>query len=271
MLSPFATNLLAIGVLVALALVALAVAAVQLRRSPLTMAQSVCCGLNYLLSRVLWRVEVRGRVSAACGHGAVIVCNHRGPVDPSFIQVLAGLRAVHWMVAKEYCRHPALAWFFRIAEAIPVSRGGIDTAATKLAIRYAEEGELVGLFPEGRINIGRDVLLPGRPGAALIALRARVPVIPCYVSGSPYTGTTLGPLVTPAKVRLVMGEPLDISAFYGREGEREVLEELTRQFLRAIARLAGHPDFHPSLAGRFYKDEPADAENGLGDQGERGR
>ena len=126
----------------------------------------------------------------------------------------------------------------------------------------------MGLFPEGRINIGRDVLLPGRPGAALIALRARVPVIPCYVSGSPYSGTTLGPLVTPAKVRLVMGEPLDISAFYGRDGEREVLEELTRQFLRAIARLAGCPDFHPSLAGRFYKDEPADAENGFAAQGQ---
>ena len=53
-----------------------------------------------------------------------------------------------------------------------------------MAIRYAQEGGLVGLFPEGRVNTTDELLLPGRPGAALIALRARVPVIPCYVQGA---------------------------------------------------------------------------------------
>ena len=55
----------------------------------------------------------------------------------------------------------------------------------------------------------------------MIALKARVPIIPCYVTGSPYNGWVLGPLITPAKVRLVIGEPMDLSAYYGREGERE--------------------------------------------------
>ena len=47
----------------------LAVAVVQLLRSPLTSAQSIFCGLNYLLSRVLWRAELQGRISAARGQG----------------------------------------------------------------------------------------------------------------------------------------------------------------------------------------------------------
>ena len=87
----------------------------------------------------------------------------------------------------------------------------------------------------------------------MIALRARVPVIPCYVTGAPYDGTILGCLVMPAKVRLVVGRPIDLSPYYGRESDREVLEELTKRFLQEIAALAGQPDFQPQLAGRFYK------------------
>ena len=34
--------------------------------------------------------------------------------------------------------------------------------------------------------------MPGRPGAALIALKARVPVVPCYIHDAPYDGTMLG-------------------------------------------------------------------------------
>jgi 1-acyl-sn-glycerol-3-phosphate acyltransferase len=224
-------------------------------RSPLTPLQATLYGVNYLLTRILWRTEIRGAMPIPPQQGAVIICNHRSSVDPSFIQLATGQRVTHWMVAREYCEHPLLAWFFRTTQAIPVGRGGIDIAATKMAIRYAEEGELVALFPEGRINAGRELLMPGRPGVALIALKARVPVVPCYCSGVPYDGTMLGALCMPARVRTAIGTPIDISAYYGREGEREVLEELTLRFLRAIACLAGQPDFEPGLAGRFYKSD----------------
>ena len=81
-----------------------------------------------------------------------------------------------------------------------------------------------------------------------------MPVIPCYVTGSPYNGWVLGPLITPAKVCLIIGEPMDLSAYYGREGEREVLEEVALRVFREMARLAGRPDFEPSLAGRDYRN-----------------
>jgi 1-acyl-sn-glycerol-3-phosphate acyltransferase len=253
--SPFATELLAAGVLAALALALAAAGVVRLRRSPLAPLQATLYGLNYLLVRILWRAEVRGALPFPAGQGALLICNHRSPVDPSFIQAAVGQRVVHWMVAREYCEHPLLAWFFRATQAIAVGRGGVDIAATKTAIRLAEEGQLVALFPEGRINVSDALLMPGRPGAALIALRARVPVVPCYCAGAPYDGTMLGALLMPARVRLVIGPPMDLSPYYGRENEREVLEELTLEFLRAIARLAGRPDFQPGLAGRFYKPD----------------
>lgn len=213
--------------------------------------------LLQIWGRVLWRTTISGPMPDSKHHGAVIVSNHSCPIDPAFVQLTAN-RLGHWMVAKEFCMIWGLRWMFRVLWAIPVNRGGVDTASTKAAIRFAEEGDLVGLFPEGRINTTQEVLLPGRPGAALIALKARVPVIPCYIHGAPYNGTTFGCFFMPARVRVVVGKPIDISAYYDREGEKEVLEELTLRFLKEMARLAGHPNFKPSLAGRFYKPGSAD-------------
>lgn len=251
MFSAAATKLLAIGVLAGMGLALVLCLAVLMRRLPLTPLQSFLYVCNVAVARLLWRARV-SPLPVPDNQGAVIVSNHLSPIDPCFIE-LTTKRAVHWMVAKEYCAHPASAWFLRACEVIPVSRGGIDTTATKRAIRYLEDGGLVGIFPEGRINTTRRVLLPGRPGAALIALKARVPVIPCYISGSPFDGTIWHSLFTPATVRLQFGRPIDVSEFYGREREREVLEHLTRRFLSEIAALAGKRDYQPELAGRFYR------------------
>jgi len=257
LLSADTTNVLAIFVLAAAGLAVIIWILAAMARLPLTLPQTLLFTWNFWTVRILWRARISGRLPIPPGQGAIIVCNHRSSIDPSFIAVTVN-RPVHWMVAKEYCEHPIFGRLLRICEVIPVSRGGIDTAATKLAIRYAEEGGLVGVFPEGRINTTDQLMLPGRPGAAMIALRARVPVVPCYISGSPYDGTALGSLLMPAKVRLEVGQPIDISPYYGRETDRAVLEALTRRFLREIAGLAGRDDFQPRLAGRFYKPGLAD-------------
>jgi 1-acyl-sn-glycerol-3-phosphate acyltransferase len=97
------------------------------------------------------------------------------------------------------------------------------------------------------------MLLPGHPGAAMIALKARVPVVPCYIHGSPYDGTSLGCLLMPATVRLEIGQPIDLSAYFDRASDRELFDELTLQFLKAIAELAGDNGFQPQLAGRNSK------------------
>ena len=125
------------------------------------------------------------------GQGAVIICNHRCSLDPAFIGLMVN-RIVHWMVAKEYWEIPVLGWFFRTCQCIPVSRGGIDTAATKIAIRYASQGRLVGMLPEGRINETEQLLLPACSGFVLVALKARVPIIPCYIQGRPVRRHRLG-------------------------------------------------------------------------------
>ncbi len=193
MLSAAATEVLGICVLAALGLSLAAFLAFRLRRLPLTWHQRFWWGVNLILARVLWRARVSGQLPVSPGQGAILICNHRSPIDPCFIQ-LGTNQVIHWLIAKEYCDHWLLGRFTRMCESIPTHRAGMDTAAIKMAIRYAQNGGLVGMFPEGRINTTERFMISGRPGVALIALKARVPVIPCYIEGSPYNGTTLGGL-----------------------------------------------------------------------------
>ena len=125
---------LTLGVLLAFLLALALSAVVAYRRTEYTLAQAPLYLVNLLLTRVQWRASVQGRLPIPSGQGAVIVSNHIIGVDPLFI-ALATNRPVHWIVATEYYSHWAAGWAFRILQAIPVSRGGIDTAATKLAVR----------------------------------------------------------------------------------------------------------------------------------------
>lgn len=233
---------------------------VLLIRRGLRPVQVFLYAINYMLTRHQWRAKIRGELTIPLGEGGIIIANHRSSIDP-FFTVLAMRRVIHWMVAREYCEHWAFRWFLRNCEVIPVGRSGVDTAATKMAIRLAAEGELVGIFPEGRINTTDEILLPGRPGAVLIALKARVPIVPCYIEGSPYKGTAASPLLMRAHAVLTIGEPIDLSPYYGQEDDRAVLETLTKRVLAAIAELAGQSDFQPQLAGRFYKPQPDEADS----------
>ncbi len=248
------TQLVSALLLLATGVFLLALALHNARRKGFTFPQYLVLLFGRTIARWLWRVEIVGQMPLPPRAGAVVVCNHRGPYDQAFIQVAAD-RTVHLMVAREYCEHPLLSWLFRSVRAIPVGRGGIDTAATKLAIRYAQSGELVGMFPEGRINTTDELLLPGRPGAALVALRARVPIVPCYITGSPMGQSVYGSLFLPAKARLVIGPLLDVSDFYDRAKDREALEQVTVRLLHEIARLAGQENYQPQLAGRHWKPE----------------
>lgn len=232
------------------------------RKTSYTAAQAPIYLYTLIMTRIIWRAHIDRKLPIGENEGAIIVCNHISGVDPGFIAQTTR-RPVHWMVAREYCEHPALAWAFRTLACIPVNRGGVDTKATKTAIRLLQQGHLVGLFPEGRINDTDAVLLPGRPGVALIALKARVPVIPCYVSGSPYGSTVFSSLMMTAHVHLAVGDPIDLRPYWEQSeqsSERALLEELTKRFLREIAALAGVKDYEPQLAGRRWKPGQEEAD-----------
>lgn len=162
---------------------------------------------TYLFGRLLWRVHFTNHAPPELRGGGILAANHRSSVDPFFVQ-LAARRRVHWMVAQEYCRHMLFGPLLRALQVIPTNRSGMDTASTKAALRITQAGRLVGMFPEGKLNQTAQPLLPLRGGAALVAIRSQVPLIPLWIEGSPLGKTVWSPLFMPARVRITFGKPI---------------------------------------------------------------
>ena len=217
------------------------------------------------LTHFLWRTTYTNPVPESAYRGVIFVCNHRSGIDPFFLQVLCK-RPIRWMVAKEYCEHRVFGWFLRICEVIPVSRGGIDTSATKAAIRCAENGGMIGMFPEGRLNMTEEFMLPVRPGAVLVALRTGTPLLPCYIDGAPTRGTAMSSFFMRARVRVSFGELIDVSEYQDAEkkdaekSDQLVVEIMTRALLE-IAKLAGREDYVPKFAGRKWRPSEEEVRN----------
>lgn len=209
---------------------------------------------------------------------ALIVANHRSPVDPIVLwqnSHLAGrrplLRPISFLMAREYYEDRRLTWFYRAMRSIPVTRGGNDAAAVRQSIQHLKAGDLVGIFPEGGINTGPPGLRPANPGVAFLALSTYAPVYPVYIDGSPVSSSMVRAFFSPARTRLVYGAPIDLSPYRGKRKTQEMLREATDLIMNTVAALGGvtyagtlTEEAEPSRPAKTAKSEgpPATSSNG---------
>ena len=116
--------------------------------------------------------------------GGCVVCpNHIQLSDPPFAAVALSHRTpLRLMAKKELFRIPVFNWMIRALGAYPVNRGGADVGAIRHTIRMLEDGKTVGMFPQGHRNNGVDPRTTKiHAGAAMIALRAGVPILPVFI------------------------------------------------------------------------------------------
>ncbi|HZK82792.1 MAG TPA: lysophospholipid acyltransferase family protein, partial [Humisphaera sp.] len=137
---------------------------------------------NLAFTRLYHDLRVCRRPSLPRIGPAILVCNHTSGLDPLLLQSCCK-RLVIWMMAKEYYDLKPMGWVFRQVQAIPVERNGRDMGATRSALRALERGQVLGVFPEGKIETTRE-LLPFQTGIALLAIKANVPVYPAYLDGT---------------------------------------------------------------------------------------
>jgi 1-acyl-sn-glycerol-3-phosphate acyltransferase len=197
-----------------------------------------------------WNTRLHGRLKGL-STGAILIANHRSSVDPFFIQMACD-KPVGCLVAREYVEIPVLRHLFRFLGMIPVGRKGVDTQATKRAIREAAIGRLVLMFPEGRLNTTSELMQSCRPGAVLVAIRAGVPIVPFYVRDIPFTNAVLKPFISRARVQLCVGKPIDVVKLSQGKTDKQTLAEILLICLQEIGKLAGEVDWEPQIAGRNW-------------------
>ena len=174
----------------------------------------------YLLAKVLlspfflllMRPRVRGLRHLWRRGGAIVVSNHWALSDPIRIALISP-RVVHFMAKQELFQNPAARFvLMRGLYAFPVNRKHADMASLKQAMAVLQKGKVFGIFPEGRRSVTGELDELER-GAAFLALRCNVPILPVY--SDPRTYRKL-------RVNMIVGEPMDAAAIAAAHKGRSV-------------------------------------------------
>jgi 1-acyl-sn-glycerol-3-phosphate acyltransferase len=195
--------------------------------------------LQFLIFRYacyLHNVTFEGKFKLPEKGGFIVAANHTSGADPIYLGTSVPCK-VSFLIAKEMRSIPYVWPLAAITGAIPVNRSGQDTSAIKTAIRLLKKRRCLGIFPEGKIRV--DGLGRGKPGAAMIALKCGVPVIPIYLHGAPVSINMLEPIKIKTKVTIFVGEPF----FAGKQAapdakvDRKQMVAATHKIMDEITKL----------------------------------
>ena len=218
---------------------------------------------------LLTKRDWRGRENLPKTGGVLLVANHYSFFDPMAVGhfVAANGRTPRFTAKAGVFKQPLLGKWFQAAGQIPVHRGSREAVKAMLAAQDAvKRGEVVIFYPEGTMTKDPDLWpMVGRTGAARIALRTGVPVIPIAQWGAQ---EVLAPYSTkfnffPRKtLRVIAGPALDLTPWAERTRDRTAEQEVTELMMTEITKLLEELRGEKAPAVRFVpppKEVEADA------------
>jgi 1-acyl-sn-glycerol-3-phosphate acyltransferase len=142
--------------------------------------------LCWLITQALYRVKVKGIEEFVPDEGpALIVCNHVSYMDPLLIMG-AIPRPTRFVMYYKIFATPGASWLFRNARAIPIAGAKEDPVVMEAAFAAVDqalaEGEIVGIFPEGKLTTDGEIAA-FRNGLERILKTRPVPVVPMALRG----------------------------------------------------------------------------------------
>lgn len=158
----------------------------------------------------------------------IVVSNHASDFDPPILACCVR-RPVAYMAKEELFRVPVLKQAIKLYGAYPVKRGSADRSAIRSALSLLEEGWAVGVFLQGTRTPDARISDP-KLGAALIAAKAKVPLLPVSLWGTEaiFEKGSLVPRPVPVTVRI--GQVIDPP----NSTDRNELQAVTQKCATAI-------------------------------------
>ncbi len=189
--------------------------------------------LARLIVRLLTRTTVHGLQNLPPRGPALIVINHLGDADtPVVLSVLSRAPEALGKLELIY-EFPALGRLMDWYGTIWIHRGRVDRRALDCAFRALADGRLLIIAPEGRYSL-TDGLERGGSGAAFVALKTGVPVIPVVLTGTRNSQVYLSlrrlhrPIIT-----LTVGPPIHLHPEAGADSR--AIKSATDQIMRTLA------------------------------------
>lgn len=191
--------------------------------------------------RLVTRRTWRGTEHLPRGGGFIVVANHMTNLDPVLVGHYLYDNGVEprFLAKSELFSVPVVGAALRATGQIPVDRG---TDHARDALAAAQEallaGECVAIFPEGTLTRDPSMWpMTARTGAARLALRTGVPVVPVTQWGAhrilPRYGS-VPRLFPPQPVTVVADAPVDLSDLAGCAADHDTLDEATARIMAAL-------------------------------------
>jgi len=207
-------------------------------------------GVAGLLLRGLFDLRVEGVERLPPAGPFILASNHHNYLDGVVLGVAVPRPIAFLVMPRVFRATPLHPPFHRRIGSIPVALERPDPGAIKRVLQVLDAGRVVGIFPEGPFSQeGR--LVRGRPGAAMVALRAGVPVVPAAIEGT-YEALRGRRFYLPRRRPLAVrfGEPIHFGRARRGPIARTEREEITRRIMSEIAALLRVPPAPAVAAGR---------------------
>jgi 1-acyl-sn-glycerol-3-phosphate acyltransferase len=205
--------------------------------------QSVLSKFNYQFwkfvisgtTRIITRMRIEGRENVPKTGGFVLAPVHRSYIDTP-ISAAVTRRRLRYMAKDSMWKTPWVGWLISSVGGFPVSRGTTDIEALKRCFLLLGQGEPIVMFPEGERKSG-PIVQPLFEGAAYVAARGNVPIIPVGIGGSEAVMPKGAKMIRPRKVRVIIGKP--IYATVGENGRppRSEVKRVTAELHDELQRL----------------------------------
>ncbi|GAA2891918.1 lysophospholipid acyltransferase family protein [Microbacterium esteraromaticum] len=224
------------------------------------------------LVSLLAKIRVVGAEKLPREGAFVLAPNHYSEFDPLIvaIAVYRSGRLPRFMAKDSLFRIPVLGWILRKTGMIPVARASSASAARQTLTQsreLVENGRGVIVYPEGTLTRDPDMWpMRGKSGAVRLALTGDLPLIPMAqwgtqeIMGRYQKGLSLWPLRKP--VRVLIGDPVDLSDLRGRAGDPGVLSAATDRLMAAITALLEELRDEKAPAKRWNPGEHGQKETG---------
>ncbi len=183
---------------------------------------------------IFYRLQVHGTLNIPKG-AAIIAPNHSSYYDPPIIG--ASIKEKVYYIAKtSLFRFSFFGWFLKQLNASPISEDAESFQALKVAIKILKNGRKLVVFPEGERSWD-DSLLEIKPGFALLALKAQVPIVPVYISGAARAWPRKNLFPWPfGKITVIFGTPIYPEDFHDLPA-KQAREEITKKLRSSLESL----------------------------------
>ena len=150
--------------------------------------------------------------------GAIVAANHTGFSDPLALLCALWYRRPHMIALKEMFESKTSMRFFCAMGCIPVDRQNFNMQTYRASVDVLSKKKILCVFPEGAINQDSSTIQTFKSGAALMALKGGVPIIPVYIAPRKkwYTRSVT-----------VFGEPIDVKGLCGEKPDLRAIDRVT--------------------------------------------